>query len=264
MTQEDFAEALGISQPVVSAWEAYEDGDEKAGHKPSEETYLRIAALALQKNQPDAASYFLELSGDFGRSVLPLAAALYRERHAPERAGEIIRVPALPQVEPDLTKSIPFPASVILRPDDTFYVRISDTFMSPVWEPGDFLAIDRSETDLRNLAPCKVALYRHGDYFEVEGPDRKKQRQQARDSMTEESRNRAESVGEWPYEHLGLHVGYLRKTYAEIGPVGFVLEWYPGGVSRDLLVGRETGRTLYGLRVLGRVVACIGDYTKKR
>src|SRR6266699_3141537 len=241
-----FAKALGVAQSLVSA--------SLKGKKPSVAMWLKLGRFASEKGLHDQAIWFWQQAGLPLESILPVANYASKEQRGPAAEGEIVRVLPLPGIEEnsEALPPAPFPAHMIPNPLETFYVRIADSFMSPVWEPGDILAVDRSETDIRKLAFHYVALFRPLDYVISETGDRRKTREQAR----AETRQLSDQVrlGEWPYERLGLLAGYLRRWgTSDHALQGFALEWYPSGLSRDVQVASANGRPERGLVVLGQV-----------
>ncbi len=241
---------------TISAWESGQN-------IPSSEMYVQLGNLAAELKLYPQAIWFWQEAGVNKARMFSTVHTILREQRAPARAGEIVRVSPMPEIDPSATGNMPFPHWMIPNHAETFYVRIADDFMRPEYRQGDVLAIDTSETDLWKLENFRVALYRSGDYFEKEAQKQRQERARLQASLTEEERERRRAAGDWPYESLGLLVGRLRRWQ---GPAmhQFMLEWKPSCLATTQSVASvltdvdPSNRKLIfasGLRMLGHVVA---------
>jgi hypothetical protein len=249
-----FAKALGVAQSLVSA--------SLAGKPPSVAMWVKLGRFASEKGLYSQAIWCWQQAELPLESILPVANYASKEQRGPATEGEIARVWPFPGAEEntEALPPVPFPGPMIPNPPETFYVSIADrdVFMNPAWRPGDVLAIDRSETDLRKLAFRYVALFRPLDYFMSETGERRKHREQARATAAQESRQ----YGEWPFEKLGLVAGYVRRVPGVTSEY-FILDWYPSGIFRSEKIAGADGRPLRGLVVLGCVVARTSSYPRE-
>jgi|SRR5579859_170102 len=151
VSQGDFAKAIGVEQPAVSAFE-------RGKYEPSPEVYLRLGMLATAKDR----KWFWAKAESAVEKLLPIAVEILRERGAPPTASETTyRVPPMREFlgereAPDLL----FSSSVVPNLATTKYVRITDPVMKPMFATGDVLIVDTSETDPKNLEGECVALFK--------------------------------------------------------------------------------------------------------
>lgn len=280
-SQEQLAKALGVRQPLVSAWER--------GHLPSPRMYFKFSRLLI--NYKDQ-RWLAEKAGADLKTLENIADGLRKQRHEAPLPSEIVRILPMPTIQggdlqgkvrlyigeegPDLIIS----TAKVPHPYLTHYVQVRDSFMSPQFRPGNILVVDRSETDPWKLeeGSC-LAVHRSAEYAEQQhwAEDRKRLEKELSKEEVDERRRRMS----FPYHRVGLSVGWLHKdiqqghevggtrelderAFGGFGPVGklgfFSLEapWI-----REMLSARQPHfppgevTDASGLVVLGRVIAWI-------
>jgi transcriptional regulator with XRE-family HTH domain len=140
-SQRNLASRLKVHQPLISAWEK--------GNVPSPRMYARLISLPLlYKEQLWAA----RKAGWDPQTVEALAHAYLKTRGAPVPQSDVVRIPPMPEVEPEGPDLLISKEEV---PDTplVFYVRLRDEtdLMRPLFSSGDILIIDTSEKDLREI-----------------------------------------------------------------------------------------------------------------
>jgi transcriptional regulator with XRE-family HTH domain len=201
LNKEAFARELHVSSVAVMYWEK--------GRSPSADTYIKLAKLAEEK-EPALAAWFWEQAGldkSALRAIVPVIAQSIKKYLGQIGRGETVPVPPMQRVltgmeGADSLPSLPFPASLIPRPLTTEYALVSDPVMQPLFELGDVLLIDTSETDLRKLEGRCVALFRPPEY----GAE-----QRARTEQTPESIAGTED-GLFDTLHVGVFAAWLRVS----------------------------------------------------
>jgi transcriptional regulator with XRE-family HTH domain len=270
MSQKEFAEALGVGQPVVSAWE-------QGHYKPSAEKYATLGNLA---RFPDS-MWFYERTGVDRESLLKAT----DELRAPAARGEVVHIHPIKRLEQGrgATEPLAFPASMIPSPAATSYLRVTDGFLRPTFNEGDILIVDESEMDLRRLEGAFIAVYRP-EFRDAAGRRRFESfKASVIKEHGEKELEKAIEAGKNPFERVGLFGGWLRTVlHAPEGPaegtrpvyVEFVID-APSKqgalVSRVIANSHLTSQGLYSeprpnldLLILGRVLAWISDPKRKQ
>jgi transcriptional regulator with XRE-family HTH domain len=142
-TQAEFAERLGASQTTVSAWEV---GDTT----PSAEAYFRLAGLA---SYPDNL-WFLKQAGIEPEGIVSIADKILKERGAPPKAGEVIRIPRLRVAAEGKEEPGPLlirPAEFTPSPGSTKWFALEEKNASFPVKPGDIAVVDTSHAGARDL-----------------------------------------------------------------------------------------------------------------
>jgi len=160
LSQGEFAEEIGVQQPILSQWE-------KGSREPSADKYVKLALLSktysyfelfMSKAGIDWSKLSKRLSSEIGRIV--------RASSAPSNG--LVTVPVLrdsvhvadPRLAPEhkIEYRIPLPAEMIPRPDKTSGIRASSNEMQPMFGVGDVVLIDSSEIDHYKLVGHLVAV----------------------------------------------------------------------------------------------------------
>lgn len=142
-TQAEFAKALAVTQPMVSAWEAGSD-------TPSQGAYLRLGNLA---SYPDNI-WFWEQAGIDGQVMLSAAEKVLKERLADPKAmedqGKAVFVPPFTQGEWARQGTLPpllMPAEWVPNKGSTYY--LIATSWGGGLAPRDRIVFDTSEASRR-------------------------------------------------------------------------------------------------------------------
>jgi len=240
--QAELAKVLEVDQSLISAWEGGKD-------KPSPQMWLKLGNLAARKGLSTDALWCFEKAGA-ERDALPLVTReILRERVASGEQEEIRFIKPTSKIDQDAATSPPvqlqFPASMIPNPQETRYVRVSDRFLAPLFEPGDTLVIDESETDISKLEGACVAIYDPGNPIEVD--------------VTVAGGNKGvRQTASYSYGHKGVFAAWLLRDEKEEekGELTVSTPSRLGTLFRDHL--GITGNLLEeGAIILGRVLAWI-------
>ena len=142
-TQAQFAAILGVTQPMVSAWEGGSD-------EPSREMFAKLGNLA---SYPDNL-WFWQQAGIDQQAMLSAAEQVLKEGGAPATEGEITRVGPYQQTGqasegPDLV----LPARFVANPLSTRYLVIDDKLANAIFPPGDVVGLDVSVSNAVDLRP---------------------------------------------------------------------------------------------------------------
>jgi transcriptional regulator with XRE-family HTH domain len=135
-TQEDFAEALGVSQGLVSLWE-------KGERTPDADAYFRMARLA---RYPESL-WFSSRAGMGPDELLALCSPLLKERAAPAIKGEIFRVPIMRSTRKGIEKTeslLALPTTLVENPASTIALTIGKNLGGTSVKEGDTVVIDTS------------------------------------------------------------------------------------------------------------------------
>jgi transcriptional regulator with XRE-family HTH domain len=211
-TQAEFAEILGVTQPMVSAWEGGSD-------EPSCEMYIKLGNLA---SYPGNLWFWEQASLDVGKA-LSVAERILKERGVPPAEGEICRIEyglpgQTPVVEP--TSSLLVPTRFVPRPLATRWFAVDEKTAGTVFNAGDAVAVEIGDQGSEDLAPLEnqIVLARFAPRAETKNPD-------------------------WPQ---GLLFGRFRirclshdRLYyvASIGPMVDSGRWWPGSGEGRHLIG---------------------------
>jgi DNA-binding XRE family transcriptional regulator len=134
LTQKQFAEILGVTQPMISAWEG--PGDDE----PSVVLWLKMAKLAPKSER----LRFWKQAGIDSDDALEAARSIMTERTASPRDGEIVRVPKIG--DPD-APMLPVPLSLVPDPSAVGYCVIdSPSKIFPIRQ-GDIVVLDTTASD---------------------------------------------------------------------------------------------------------------------
>lgn len=138
LSQEKFAELLGVKQSAVSAWE-------QGKPAPAAENYVRLGNVAL------ASEDTLWFWQQAGMNIWVFERAAEEQLKGRSMRGELIEIRPLEEGE---TENLALPVSRIPNRLTTRYLRVPNEFVAGEFlpfRPGDILVIDRSETDLRKF-----------------------------------------------------------------------------------------------------------------
>jgi transcriptional regulator with XRE-family HTH domain len=141
--QKALAEALGVGQTVVSAWET---GD----NMPSSEAWAKLGNVAPYPEN----LWFWQEAGIDQQAMLSAAEQVLKEGGAPATEGEITRVGPYQQTGqasegPDLV----LPARFVGNPLSTRYLVIDDKLANAIFPPGDVVGLDVSVSNAVDLRP---------------------------------------------------------------------------------------------------------------
>jgi len=164
-TQAQFAKQLGVTQPMVSSWEAGRD-------VPSSEMYLRLANTVGLAGNSDSCLFFLEHAGLQMDAILPTAEEKLKERMGDQKQmedqGKVVLVPAftegLATSGQDLPL-VPVEASRVPHKASTYYI----VAQPPPWPwdsqrrgfvPGETIVFDRfrASPDIENFIGEQVLV----------------------------------------------------------------------------------------------------------
>jgi transcriptional regulator with XRE-family HTH domain len=142
-TQAQFAAILGVTQPMVSAWEGGSD-------EPSREMFAKLGNLA---SYPDNL-WFWQQAGIDQQAMLSAAEQVLKEGGAPATEREITRVRPYQQTGqategPDLV----LPARFVSNPLSTRYLVIDGKLASAIFPIGDVVVLDVSAEKAVDLRP---------------------------------------------------------------------------------------------------------------
>jgi transcriptional regulator with XRE-family HTH domain len=142
-TQAEFAVVLGVTQPMISAWEAGRDD-------PSAEAWLKLANLAGFSD----ALFFWGQAGVDQHVMLSAAEDLLRERGVQEVPGEIVRIErsstGLPEAEGP-GPLLPVAAQFVSDPLSTRWLVVDDKLANSIFPAGDLILLDESAKDAKDL-----------------------------------------------------------------------------------------------------------------
>ena len=157
-TQAEFAKLLGVTQPMVSSWEAGRD-------VPSSEMYLRLANAAGRARSSDNCGFFLEQAGVQMDAILATAEEKLRERMGDQKQmedeGKVVLVQAFAEGLPTSAQKLPqlsVEASQVAHKASTYYIKMDP----PPWPqdsqrrgfvPGETIVFDtfRASPDVENF-----------------------------------------------------------------------------------------------------------------
>jgi DNA-binding transcriptional regulator YiaG len=241
--QAELAELLEVDQSLVSAWEGGTD-------RPSQKIWLKLANVAVKKGLVADALWCFEEGGVEREVFSPVTREILKEKVASGLPEEIRFIRPTSKIEQDAAASpMQFPASMISNPEETRYVRVSDRFFAPLFEPGDTLVIDESETEVAKLEGECVAIYRHGSPIEV-------------DFVVAGGTKGARQTLRHSYGHKGVFAAWLLREGKEL-TVSVPSRQYGGTMLRDHLA--LTGNLFAeGAILLGRVIAWIPSSDRKQ
>jgi transcriptional regulator with XRE-family HTH domain len=147
LKQAELAARVKVTQATVSSWEL---GDEKRG--PSVEAYLRLAVLApFPENL-----WFFEQGGFDPQAIVSVANEVVRERNAPAKRGEVIRIPRFRLTAGGMRKAGPailLPAERVPNPTTTICAVLDEKTAGFAFSPGDLVLLDRPDREPDTLQP---------------------------------------------------------------------------------------------------------------
>jgi transcriptional regulator with XRE-family HTH domain len=164
-TQGEFAKALSVTQPMVSAWEAVK------GEAPSSGAYLRLGNLATYPEN----IWFWERAGIERQAMLSAFEMDLQERGTPPLIGEVIRIPRLSETlkgRESAGPAVPLPAEFIPNPGATICLMVAEASATVVDMPRGMFLLDTSIEGVRDLSQLwgRVVMVRHGGHGEgIEG-----------------------------------------------------------------------------------------------
>ncbi len=143
--QQGFAELLGVSQELVSAWE-------RGRIAPPAKTLIRLGNIApFPENL-----WFFERAGLDRRTLISTASNFLEKQLSVDPGRDVV----LPRMEWSAEQAesaredpleIRLPAGVLPHPGASYWLRVQHDVLRPVFRRGDVLVIDASETDFRNF-----------------------------------------------------------------------------------------------------------------
>lgn len=254
--QGGLAEKLGVDQSLISAWER----GGRRGRRPSSGLLLKFAAFPTLDH--DDRLWLIGKAGMDPDTIEFSAAGFLKQSSEPTKPGETVPIKPMRKLEgegPDLR----FPKRVVPNWVTTKYITLRDNFMQPIHKSGDILLIDESQNDPWKLdeGAC-LATYLSPAYAEQQHWDERRKRIEETHPK-EEVKERRQTMS-FPYERIGLSVGWLRKqieTDAE-GKYGlFFLEapWLPVHIMLPVRQPHhDPGIEIVSARtILGRVIAWV-------
>lgn len=145
LKQVEFAGRLEVTQATISSWEA---GDEDRA--PSAEAYFRLAGLASYPEN----LWFLKQAGVDPQAVVSIADKILKERGAPPKAGEVIRVPRLcvaPEGKEEANPLLILPAEFTPSRESTKWFTLDKENASFPVKAGDIAVVDTSHAGAQDL-----------------------------------------------------------------------------------------------------------------
>jgi transcriptional regulator with XRE-family HTH domain len=142
-SQAEFAKVLGVTQPMISAWEGGSD-------VPSLGAYVRMGNLAPF---PDNV-WFWKQAGLDEQAVLSAAEKVIEQRSVPLPETEIVRVPWIGEDGERIEDAGPpflLPAEIVPHPLSTVCMEIGDRVAGPRVFSGDIVALDVSQKSAIDL-----------------------------------------------------------------------------------------------------------------
>ena len=167
MTQAKFADLLKVGQTAVSAWELDEN-------VPSSEAWAKLGNLAPYPEN----IWFWQQAGMDEDKVLSAAEKLLRERGAPAKSGEIVRVPRFgptPQGREETGPPLILPAEFVPNPGSTSCFILDEQSARLPFAPGDMLLVDGSQVKPQDPRPFweKIVLVQVTDKGTPDNPSPK-------------------------------------------------------------------------------------------
>jgi transcriptional regulator with XRE-family HTH domain len=142
-TQGQFAKTVGVTQPMVSAWEAGADA-------PSSGAFQRLGNLAPYPHN----IWFWEQAGMDKLSVASAFEQLVKERGA--TPVDVIRVPCVRKTAQgleDTGRLLAFPAKSVLNPSSTVCLVVDQESANFAFPAGDMFLLDISQNNSSDLSP---------------------------------------------------------------------------------------------------------------
>jgi transcriptional regulator with XRE-family HTH domain len=276
LNQKEFAKKLGVAQSLVSAWER----GKRRGRRPSSGLLLKFAAFPTLDH--DEVDWLIAKAGMDPETITFAAERHLNESSPPPKPGEVTSIKPLRKLEsglPDFLKKeqpdaeiesggpdLPFWKKAVPNSATTKYITVRDHFMRPIYKPGDILLIDQSQRDPWKLdeGAC-VAVYLSAEYAaQQHWPEHREKIEQ---ENPEEELERRRSMMNFPYERVGLTVGWLRKQIeSDYGWFFLEAPWLPVHKPLPARQAHHGDAVLIAdLQILGRVVAWIAgpELTKR-
>jgi transcriptional regulator with XRE-family HTH domain len=153
-SQKALADALGVGQTVVSAWE-------RGDNVPSSEAWVKLAGLA---HSPDNL-WFLERAGLHRETIIAAATALAEDMLVRPREGDTVLIPRFRATEDGRQEAgppVPLPAEFIPNPLATLCLVNDDESTGIIDAPKGLTIVDTTiegTEDLASLWGHVVALY---------------------------------------------------------------------------------------------------------
>jgi transcriptional regulator with XRE-family HTH domain len=160
MSQEEFAQAVGVTRVAVVHWERGHSKSGKRGRsEPGGSAYIGMAKLAAEKDDSARALYFWEKAGVDLSTLRSLNSAISktlkeferRQQHA--AASSDVRIPVLKNAthvrqpalaaEDEVASWLSLPAGLLPNPAFTCGLRVSDDFME-LFRQNDVVMVDAS------------------------------------------------------------------------------------------------------------------------
>lgn len=153
--QKDFAKAMSVTQPMMSALEAGRDA-------PSPAFYLRLANVAPYPQNV----WFWEQAGIDTKKMMAALGTMLQERSPRLLAGEVARIPRFRETlqgRQEAGAHIPLPVEFIPNPDSTVCLVVDHEATAIVDSPRAVFILDESEVDGGSLLPFwdRVVFIRH-------------------------------------------------------------------------------------------------------
>lgn len=216
LTQGAFATKCGVSRTAVPLWE-----NGKAN--PSQRCWSRMALLAREAPAIDKTwffqqagvdlEYLSELFPEFGRisreselRAINMAAAMVEDSTKGATAVPLLRVPAnfgrpLSARAEEIEGWLSLPAEMIEKGPNVIAMRISSSFVRPIFGLGDTVIIDTGDRDMMNLDGALIlASYRPNAETKA-AAEHIKRSQPGGEDIKE---------GAWPFAPGGFYLGWLK------------------------------------------------------
>jgi len=216
MSQQAFADAMGVTQPTVSEWEF------GGKYDPSAETFIKLGNMSPE---PVDQLWFWQQAGLEKEKAVGAIAQMLKERNSEPASGEIVRVPIrnIFQKKGDVAvpeELIPLPSRMVSSPEATFAVEVPNDILMPFLRTGDIVIIDGSLNDLHSH-PGGLVAASHNVSDTAWTPEKLREIYEkrltgwgiARELLKNpEEIERRVRAGEYPFLRDRLVIGWLRRV----------------------------------------------------
>jgi transcriptional regulator with XRE-family HTH domain len=144
-TQAEFAKNLGVTQPMISAWEAGED-------EPSTQAYLNLGNMAAY---PDNV-WFWQQAGLDPQAMFSSAERVLRELRILVKPGDVMplqRFRLTAQGREEIEPRLLIPTEHVPNPLSTICLVLDETNAGFAFSPGDIVVLDTMESGAKDLQP---------------------------------------------------------------------------------------------------------------
>ena len=251
MNQVAFAKALGVARSLIAACESG-----SGNRAPSTDLLVKLGNVAAENQRYTDAEWFWRKAGV--TLMIPTALELLKQIEAPTTRGLMtsLHANAITAQDQDKGRFLLFPSQLLPNPLASSYAIVADDALRPMFNKGDVLIVDESETNPWKMVGRYIATLRHTAW--------ERNVRALRQQLSDEEY--ARFLPSRP-ERLGLFVGWLHPTSRDSDTV---LEIEApnslGGISRQAIAfetkpipGGSTTRKITSpeFAVLGRVIAWI-------